>query len=225
MQLNTLITGSISIIFGVIRSKTIINFKNTLLFIFIMQGIVFAESTNDNSYNQFISEINKDKTFKVDFQQSKTVKGLNKKLNSSGNIYFSFEKGIVWSQIKPFTMRYSITEDWIYQKINDKHEKIPTQDNPFTKLIFTLFNGLFSGDTELLENTFDIDTNQDNDRITLLLVPLDKNIGKHIKSIQIEFIDIIRKIIITETFKNRTIIIFSNKISIGSNEDIFNFKN
>ena len=123
-------------------------------------------------------------SFSGSFNQTKTVAGLNKNLESSGSFFYHCQDGVIWSTTSP------INETLIFSRAGNntqiKEQKISKLKGRQGKLLGKLLNTMMSGNqSEIMQqfslNTIDAKTNQ------FELLPKKKSLKRAIKEIKLTF--------------------------------------
>lgn len=170
--------------------------KKVLLLFFLCEilfGISFSELKNNISINNVYG----------DFNQSKIISGFNMPIKTSGSFRL-YNNELFWYTKKPISSEIKINKDGIFLKENNTYKK--TNDNGAK----SIFIAIFSLDEKRLQKEFDIVLNGDHNSWNMILKP--KNI--FLKQI-FDFIEIIgdkyiKKLIINEVSKDKTISEFFN---------------
>lgn len=165
--------------------------------------------------------------FLASFHQQKNTKELPFPLLSSGQLFFNCEKGLIWTNTKPFK------EDTIYTRPGINFRLVPNEpleklEGPQHTYLASLLLGILSADLNAIESKFNVfiapsnhsgnNTGIESSEI-IKLTPKNKNIEKRLNSIYIKkhFINNKETIIITVNTKNHQ----TTKIFIDDIKDLF----
>jgi len=134
---------------------------------------------------------------------------LRRPLRSSGSFLISAEMGLYWKSVSPFETIFIITPKALYQKSeNAEPITIQAQERPIIYGFTRVFLSLFSGDTQKLDQEFDLFFSGTPDNWTIGLIPKSKIMGKLIDRVLVCGADTIRSIDFRESSGDRTQIIF-----------------
>jgi hypothetical protein len=208
-------------------------FKKTLLFLVILLFVstCFAKEASiqddnvkaKNKVDIINNLLPKSCIFLASFHQQKKTKELLFPLLSSGQLFFNCEKGLIWTNTKPFK------EDTIYTSSGINFRLIPNEpieqlEGPQHTYLASLLLGILSADLSAIESKFKVliapsDHTGNNTGIEsseiIKLTPKNKNIEKRLNSIYIKkhFINNKEAIIITvNTISHQTTKIFIDDI-------------
>lgn len=110
---------------------------------------------------------------------------MDKPLKSSGSLLISREKGLWWSQQKPFVLTLLLDDKRMVQTMDGQPSQVITADsNPQMFQFNHLLTALFHADTSVLEQNFTLTfTDSGQDRWVLVLTPKTTPLDKLFKSI------------------------------------------
>lgn len=122
---------------------------------------------------------------RAEFEQQRSISGMDKPLKSSGSLLISREKGLWWSQQKPFVLTLLLDDKRMVQTIDGQPSQVITADsNPQMFQFNHLLTALFHADTSVLEQNFTLTfTDSGQDRWVLVLTPKTTPLDKLFKSI------------------------------------------
>lgn len=123
---------------------------------------------------------------KGDFTQIKTINAKGRQLKSTGNFIISPD-GIMWKTLKPFPSNLIVTEKAMIQISADgKKNVMSAADNQIFQNISNTLRSVFAGDSEELENTFNIEfIDKDDGLWTVMLTPKDSTISSVMTSLEL----------------------------------------
>jgi hypothetical protein len=118
-----------------------------------------------------------------DFTQVKKISAANRLLKSSGTFIFSLE-GIMWKTEKPFPSTLVVGMTSVIQTTPDgKKTVIDASNNQIFTSISTTLSSIFSGDTDKLYSSFNVNFSVTGSEWTAVLTPRDKTITAVMKSL------------------------------------------
>jgi hypothetical protein len=144
-----------------------------ILFMLISSSAFAADMTFDSVCAQLAQHPNTT----GNFTQVKKISAVNRSLKSSGTFIFSLE-GIMWKTEKPFPSSLVIGMTSVIQTTPDgKETVIDASNNQIFTSISTTLSAVFSGNTEKLYKSFNVDFSSAGNRWTAVLTPKDKTIS------------------------------------------------
>lgn len=123
-------------------------------------------------------------SFSGNFIQTKTISGLDKKLESSGSFYYHCQAGVIWSTNSP------INETLIFSRTGNntqiKEQNISTLKGRQSKLLGRLLNSMMGGNQVEIEQQFSLSMLESKTN-KFELLPKKKSLKRAIKQIQLMF--------------------------------------
>ncbi|AIR04311.1 MULTISPECIES: outer membrane lipoprotein carrier protein LolA [Cedecea] len=132
------------------------------------------------------------------FEQTRTIKDLPQPLKSSGEMLIARDKGLLWDQTTPFSMKLLLDDTRMVQAINGQPpQTITAENNPQMFQFNHLLRALFQADRKVLEQNFRVAFVDKGEgrwtlRLTPIVTPLDKIFasidlagGQYLDSIQL----------------------------------------
>lgn len=132
------------------------------------------------------------------FEQTRTIKDLPQPLKSSGEMLIARDKGLLWDQATPFSMKLLLDDTRMVQAINGQPpQTITAENNPQMFQFNHLLRALFQADRKVLEQNFRVAFVDKGEgrwtlRLTPIVTPLDKIFasidlagGQYLDSIQL----------------------------------------
>ncbi|AIR61211.1 membrane protein [Cedecea neteri] len=132
------------------------------------------------------------------FEQTRTIKDLPQPLKSSGEMLIARDKGLLWDQTTPFSMKLLLDDTRMVQAINGQPpQTITAENNPQMFQFNHLLRALFQADRKVLEQNFRVAFADKGEgrwtlRLTPIVTPLDKIFasidlagGQYLDSIQL----------------------------------------
>ena len=106
-------------------------------------------------------------------------------MKSSGTFIFSLD-GIMWKTEKPFPSTMVVGMTSVKQTLaNGKETVIDASSNQIFTSISTTLNAMFSGNSEVLQNNFDVDFTFSGSDWKAVLLPKDNMVKKILQSLSI----------------------------------------
>lgn len=132
---------------------------------------------------------------KADFIQKRSLKGMQKPIVSSGKLIVSTQKGLYWEQLEPFKLVMILTENKLFQKIEDgKPEIITAKNNPQIFQFNQLLSSLFTVNLSELNQYFDLSISEKKSEWKVELIPVKEPINKFFKKITLQGKDYINRV-------------------------------
>ena len=161
------------------------------------------------------------------FQQVRSLVGVSKKLQSQGYFLLDKSKGILWITEKPFPQILKITASEIQMESN--HQvlmKLSAKSEPVVQFINELLFTILSGDVSSIEKNFAFKGQSQGKSWTLQLIPLQPNLRRIVKQIQLEGTTTVNRITIDMDSGDATQIAFMGVQSVNalSDDDLAKFK-
>lgn len=121
------------------------------------------------------------------FEQTRTIKDLPQPLKSSGEMLIARDKGLLWDQTTPFSMKLLLDDTRMVQAINGQPpQTITAENNPQMFQFNHLLRALFQADRKVLEQNFRVAfVNKGEGRWTLRLTPIVTPLDKIFASIDL----------------------------------------
>lgn len=174
--------------------------KKTILLVFLILLIItnlFAIDVNSNEiYNNQLVDSNADfilmqTSFKntsmvADYKQTTSIKRLNKKLVSSGEMILIPGKGIAWFTQKPYASTMLIGRDFMKQKIGSKTVVMDVSENQIYLSIADALESIFAGNFKNIKEVFATYFFTEGAVWYLGLIPKDKNVASFVENITIK---------------------------------------
>jgi hypothetical protein len=163
------------------------------------------------------------------FEQTKTISRLNRSLVSRGNFIITAELGMVWETLSPFPSTMAVGRDFIIQWTpSGSRTKIEALGNEtFLRLAETI-SAIFSGDSQKLQDNFEIFFTGQENSWTLGLIPSEKSIRSFADRIILNGDSVIRSIRLFERNGDAIRYILSNHVFPGAlsshEKDLFSYQ-
>lgn len=150
---------------------------------------------------------------RAEFSQQRSVSGMDQKLNSSGNLIISRNKGLWWQQQKPFPLSLLLTDSRMVQILAGQVPQVVTaENNPQMFQFNSLLTALFHADKRALEQNFALDfSDRGQGNWTLILTPKSSPLNRLFKTITLEGQTFLNNININDMQGDSTKIRFFNQ--------------
>ncbi|HCH01046.1 MAG TPA: hypothetical protein DEV85_04030 [Vibrio sp.] len=180
--------------------------------LFLTQTSQAATGDNDK-LAQLQQQLASHQVVRGDFTQTRHMQMFDAPLISQGQFLLSSQYGLWWQQTTPFPTSLVLTQDTLSQQVgSEPAQVVKVADNPMVFYFSHVFLSLFKGDTQTLQQQFDLklSSNQSNQWV-LSLTPKSAPLNKVFSQINIEANDYINRIELIEIRGDRTDIEFSKQ--------------
>jgi len=180
-----------------------------------------------DAFNEKISAISKStETLQCDFTQEKSLSFLDKKMISSGSLYFSSDEKLRWEYTSPYNYAILMANDQLV--IIDEGEVNQTKmgNNPAVKNVQAMLTNTLKGDFSSQVDMFDQRVEESDDHYRITLVPKESAMKEFVSELQVYFTkqDFMASKFIMNENGDMTITEFSNqKINASLPDNIFEF--
>lgn len=146
-----------------------------------MLGALSAETT----FESVCGKLSDHPNMTGKFTQVKTIKKVNRSLNSSGTFIFSLD-GIMWKTEKPFPSTLAVGMTSVVQTMaNGKQTVIDASTNQIFTSISSTLSAMFKGDAQTLSSNFNVAFTASGESWNAVLTPKDKAVATILSSIAI----------------------------------------
>ena len=152
------------------------------------------------------------------FAQQRYLKSLNQPMSTSGRFVLLPKKGLLWQMQKPFDNRLRVRADGIMQWNGKAWVSAGSRSGQAQQI--RLFLDLLGGNTAGLEKQFDLQLSGNAQKWTLRLNPKTALMKQIFTRIDISGDAVVRKIELSETQGERTVMIFSG-VAVNQPLDAF----
>jgi hypothetical protein len=133
------------------------------------------------------------------FEQEKTLNRLGRSLVSKGNFIIAAGLGMVWETLTPFPSTLAVGKDFLIQsKPGGRKTRLDTGGNETFLRLAEVISAVFSGNSRILLENFEVYFSGNPEGWELGLLPLDKAIGSFAAKISMGGDSAIRFILVTE---------------------------
>ncbi|MGF1776628.1 outer membrane lipoprotein carrier protein LolA [Vibrio nomapromontoriensis] len=147
-----------------------------------------------------------------DFEQQRHIEMFEQPLISSGQFTLDKTNGLLWRQQSPFPVQLVLTKDKLRQTFADQPAQVITaKDNPMAFYFSHIFLAVFHGDTQQLEQQFEMNFTATKGQWSLVLTPRAAPLNSVFDTISIRGKDELEQLTLQEIRGDKTDIIFSHQ--------------
>lgn len=147
-----------------------------------------------------------------DFTQLRHIEMFEQPLSSQGNFTLSKHQGLLWQQTVPFPVNLVLTKDKLRQTFaGQKPQTVTAKDNPMAFYFSHVFLAVFHGDTQALQEQFDIAFKVTSGDWTITLTPKQAPLNAVFETITLVGSQNIDQLTLKEIRGDKTEILFSNQ--------------
>lgn len=151
---------------------------------------------------------------RIEFTQIKKITGLPKDLVSSGAVFLTKSKGLLWKTEKPFSQVMFIDKSGIYNLV--KGAKLLITENKQTSKVSDILSKVLSGDFDALD-MFDVSNEMHHGKVWKKVLTPKTDGFKILKTITVEGSTNINKVTIQRISGDVETIVFSGHKTLGLN--------
>ncbi|MBQ4379223.1 MAG: outer membrane lipoprotein carrier protein LolA [Treponema sp.] len=171
----------------------------SILFFLLAVSVFSAYSQTNSAFSEVCKSISSHKVTKGNFNQTKTIKKINREIKSSGTFIVASENGILWNTKKPYKSSTAITKSGIVQtNAQGKKNVMAAGGNPTFEQVSALMTSLFAGDSDSLGKNFDIEFTGTTENWNANLRPHDSSVRSFMDRIEMAGDSKINTIILQE---------------------------
>jgi len=135
-----------------------------------------ASLPSDPAFKEATASFSHASDLVASFEQTKTIPGMKRALVSTGTMYLSTTKGIIWDIKTPYPSLMVVENDYIIQQTKNKTKtKLNVSDNQIFMDIATSLQLVFSGDFSHIDQNFSLAFTQQDTSWQITLTPLKKS--------------------------------------------------
>lgn len=151
----------------------------------VVSAFFLIVSVNAETFESVCKNLSEHPNMTGNFSQIKTISAVNRSMKSSGTFIFSLD-GIMWKTEKPFPSTMVVGMTSVKQTLaNGKETVIDASSNQIFTSISTTLSAMFSGNSDVLQNNFDVDFSFSGSDWTAVLSPKDNMVKKILTSLSI----------------------------------------
>lgn len=121
----------------------------------LMVVVLFSLSAQAVTLTELQQRFSQQPVLRAEFEQQRSISGMTKPLKSSGELLISQQKGLWWSQQKPFPLTLLLDDKRMVQTLAGQPPQVVTADNNPQMFQFNhLLTALFHADSQALEQNF-----------------------------------------------------------------------
>ncbi|MDR0584176.1 MAG: outer membrane lipoprotein carrier protein LolA [Treponema sp.] len=157
-------------------------------------------------------ELSKHPVVRGEFDLQKTIKKINRVLDSSGNFIISAEYGIVWDTKKPFPSTMTVGRDFVIQSTpNGTRAVLSAEGNETFVRLAAVIQAVFTGDPRKLLSGFNVFFAVSDGNWEIGLIPRDRSMQNFIGRITMNGSGgNIKKVILLQRNEDMVVYTFSN---------------
>ena len=151
----------------------------------VVSAFFLIVSVNAETFESVCKNLSEHPNMTGNFSQIKTISAVNRSMKSSGTFIFSLD-GIMWKTEKPFPSTMVVGMTSVKQTLaNGKETVIDASSNQIFTSISTTLSAMFSGNSDVLQNNFDVDFSFSGSDWIAVLSPKDNMVKKILTSLSI----------------------------------------
>ena len=151
----------------------------------VVSAFFLIVSVNAETFESVCKNLSEHPNMTGNFSQIKTISAVNRSMKSSGTFIFSLD-GIMWKTEKPFPSTMVVGMTSVKQTLaNGKETVIDASSNQIFTSISTTLSAMFSGNSDVLQNNFDVDFNFSGSDWTAVISPKYNMVKKILTSLSI----------------------------------------
>jgi outer membrane lipoprotein-sorting protein len=171
----------------------------------------------DELLPRIAAQLDKHAVVRAEFTQSKHISGLKRPLQTSGQLVFTRQHGVLWQINAPYQISYILSEDKVVEIAADGRRKERlARDLPGLAQVGRVFRAMLGANTNALREYFDIKTDGKIGLWSLTLTPRQAQMAQFIERIEISGSDFVSQIRIQESSGDATLIKFRNSVGADS---------
>lgn len=121
----------------------------------LMVVALFSLSAQAVTLAELQQRFSQQPVLRAEFEQQRSISGMEKPLKSSGELLISQQKGLWWAQQKPFPLTLLLDDKRMVQTLAGQPPQVVTADNNPQMFQFNhLLTALFHADSQALEQNF-----------------------------------------------------------------------
>lgn len=149
-----------------------------------------------------------------DFDQRKTLVGMQRAVRSSGRFCVLADRGVLWMTKLPFESTLRLTRDEITESHKQRvTSRLTVKEEPGLGVINDLLLSVLAGDLKRLGASFTVTATVDGAAWRARLVPNDAGMRRAIGMIELAGGEFVRQVTITETAGDHTAITFARMVT------------
>lgn len=149
-----------------------------------------------------------------DFTQSKYLQALSRPLVSKGRFVLSEEDGVLWHVVEPFPAKVMIQGDTLVRwNESGVPQPVNLSQAPLFRTLSQVIMAVFTGDFDLLRQTFDLESNLSPSLWTLELTPRSASLAAVVTDVQVSGQRYVDELTIAEAYGDQTHLSFTNMMT------------
>ena len=177
-------------------------------------GLVMPTVQSDSALRKIQTMVARPAVMCGEFEQRKTLLGLQHPVRSTGRFCVMAERGVLWTTQSPFPSTLRLTRAEIVESRGDHvTSRLSAKQEPAVGMISDLLFSVLAGDFMQLRVGFTISASAESAAWHAKLVPKDAGLRRVIRSIELGGAEFVRQITIAESSGDQTAIAFTNVTS------------
>lgn len=182
----------------------------------LMVVALFSLSAQAVTLTELQQRFSQQPVLRAEFEQQRSISGMAKPLKSRGELLISQQKGLWWSQQKPFPLTLLLDDKRMVQTLAGQPPQVVTADNNPQMFQFNhLLTALFHADSQALEQNFALQfSDLGNNKWRLVLTPKTTPLDRLFKRITLNGEQFLETIDIDDMQNDATHIHFFNQRTV-----------
>lgn len=145
-----------------------------------------VHAQTDELLTRIAAQLDKHAVVHAEFSQSKQMSGLKRPLQTSGQLVFARQYGVLWQIEQPYKISYILSEDKVVEIAADgsRKERL-ARDLPGLAQVGRVFRAMLGANTAALREYFDIQAKGDASNWSLTLTPRQAQMAQFIEQMDI----------------------------------------
>ncbi|HWT54908.1 MAG TPA: outer membrane lipoprotein carrier protein LolA [Rhodocyclaceae bacterium] len=145
-----------------------------------------VHAQSDDLLTRIAAQLDKHAVVRAEFAQSKQISGVKRPLQTSGQLIFARQYGVLWQIDKPYKVSYILSEEKIVEITADggRKERL-ARDLPGLAQVGRVFRAMLGANTSALREHFDIEAKGEAGNWSLTLNPRQAQMAQFIEQIDI----------------------------------------
>lgn len=157
-----------------------------LIFTGLLLIAATAHAQTDDLLARIAAQLDKHAVVRAEFSQSKQISGLKRPLQTSGQLVFTRQQGVLWQIEQPYRISYILSEDRVVEIGADGSRKQRlAQDLPGLAQVGRVFRAMLGANTGALREYFDIQAQGDIANWSLRLTPRQAQMAQFIERLEL----------------------------------------
>ena len=187
------------------------NILASALGVWLLAGLFVSAAVAETDLSDIQMRLLKSDMLRADFQQEKNLRVLSRPLMSEGKLLFIAGEGALWQVVEPFAVTVLMKSDEIIEWDGEgEMQPMDTSLNPVLHSLGEIILATLAGDTQFLNQHFDVSPTVSELGWGLILKPKSEELGAVISDVQIFGDRFVEQVQISEMNGDLTKLQFSN---------------